>query len=144
MLYILLFAFLIPFTRIPQLIACIFSYLLYFCLVLCYFFVLSLNFSTFLHCNYNTSLFLTFCLVESVWKSVVRIVSHQSCREALRQCLLPPQRLEVDFSFGGKAKVFPAHMSFLIWANHQLLSSESDQTDGMNACKGNQIALYKF
>lgn len=49
-----------PFTRIPQLIACIFSSLLYFCLVLCYFFVLSLNFSTFLHCNYNTSLFLTF------------------------------------------------------------------------------------
>lgn len=44
------------FTWIPQLIACVFCSFFFF-FVWCYVVVSSLNFSSFLHCNYNTSLF---------------------------------------------------------------------------------------
>lgn len=73
-------------------------------------FLLSLNFTTF--CTVTIiPLYLTFLFLESVLGFlVVLFASHQSCREALRQCLLPPPILEVDFYFGGYiASVFSAH-----------------------------------
>lgn len=74
-----------PFFHLNTSVNCMhFLVFIFFFFVWCYVFVLSLNFSSFLHCNYNTSLFDLFFKKQkkNLFGLVVLFVSHQAVEES--------------------------------------------------------------